>query len=173
MKKLNQKEWLGVAAALVVIAIFFLSRSFVFSFFTQNILPTEPAESSDFTSQSQITENILTNNTNGTEGGLQAEDIVVGTGAVAVPGQTITVHYVGKLENGLVFDSSYGRGQPYSFPLGVGEVIRGWDIGVAGMKVGGKRVLVIPADLAYGSQARGAIPANSTLIFEVDLIAVQ
>lgn len=102
---------------------------------------------------------------------LVAQDEVVGTGAEAKSGDTITVNYTGKLQNGTVFDSSIGK-QPFVFTLGVGQVIAGWDQGVQGMKVGGKRLLIIPATLAYGDRAVGPIPANSTLIFEVELLKV-
>lgn len=106
---------------------------------------------------------------------LQVADSVVGTGAVAEAGDTVTVHYVGTLTNGTVFDASRPRGEAgFTFALGAGQVIKGWDQGVAGMKVGGKRVLIIPASLAYGDQAVGnVIPANSTLVFEVELLKVQ
>lgn len=107
------------------------------------------------------------------EGKLMITDTVVGTGAEAVPGTNVTVHYVGTFENGQVFDSSIERGQPFTFPLGAGRVIQGWDQGVAGMKVGGKRTLVIPPELGYGSQVVGSIPPNSTLVFEVELLDVQ
>lgn len=104
---------------------------------------------------------------------LMITDLVVGTGAEATPGSTVTVNYTGALPDGTVFDSSVGRG-PFTFGLGAGQVIRGWDEGVAGMKVGGKRRLVIPADMAYGNQAvGGVIPANATLLFEVELLGVQ
>ncbi|MDP2816566.1 MAG: FKBP-type peptidyl-prolyl cis-trans isomerase [Rectinemataceae bacterium] len=104
---------------------------------------------------------------------LMISDIVVGTGAEATPGSSVTVNYTGALPDGTVFDSSIGRG-PFTFGLGAGQVIRGWDEGVAGMKVGGKRRLVIPADKAYGNQAvGGVIPANATLLFEVELLGVQ
>ncbi|MDP3403019.1 MAG: FKBP-type peptidyl-prolyl cis-trans isomerase [bacterium] len=104
---------------------------------------------------------------------LMIADIVVGTGAEATKGSTVTVNYTGALPDGTVFDSSVGRG-PFTFGLGAGQVIRGWDEGVAGMKVGGKRRLVIPADMAYGNQAVGdVIPANATLLFEVELLGVQ
>jgi FKBP-type peptidyl-prolyl cis-trans isomerase len=104
---------------------------------------------------------------------LQKTDEVVGTGAEAVAGKTITVNYTGTLENGTVFDSSYSRNQPFTFQLGAGQVIKGWDEGVVGMKVGGKRKLVIPPSLGYGAQATGSIPPNSTLIFEIQLVSVQ
>ena len=109
-----------------------------------------------------------------TPSGLKYVDQVVGTGDVAVAGKTASVHYTGWLENGKKFDSSVDRGQPFSFPLGAGRVIKGWDEGVQGMKVGGKRKLTIPSDLGYGSRgAGGVIPANATLIFDVELLGVR
>jgi FKBP-type peptidyl-prolyl cis-trans isomerase FkpA len=112
-----------------------------------------------------------------TASGLQYEDTTVGAGAEATAGQRVSVHYTGWLYNngvkGAKFDSSKDRGDPFEFPLGGGRVIKGWDEGVQGMKVGGTRVLVIPADLGYGSRgAGGVIPPNATLMFEVDLLGV-
>ena len=106
---------------------------------------------------------------------LEVVDLVVGEGPEATAGKTVSVHYTGTLTNGKKFDSSLDRGQPFKFPLGAGRVIKGWDQGVAGMKVGGKRKLTIPPELAYGSQAVGGdlIPANSTLVFEVELLGVS
>ena len=104
---------------------------------------------------------------------LQVEDLTVGQGAEAQTGNTVSVHYKGTLLNGMVFDSSYGRGDPFSFTLGQNTVIQGWERGVLGMKVGGKRKLVIPPHLAYGPQTVGPIPANSTLVFEVELLDVK
>lgn len=104
---------------------------------------------------------------------LQSTDLVAGTGDEAVAGKKVSVHYTGTLTDGTKFDSSVDRGQPFEFTLGAGQVIKGWDQGVAGMKVGGKRKLVIPADLAYGQSGQGSIPPNSTLVFEVELLGVQ
>ena len=101
-------------------------------------------------------------------------DEIIGTGAEAVVGKKITVNYSGTLTDGTKFDSSYDRGTPFSFNLGAGEVIKGWDQGFAGMKVGGKRKLTIPSDLAYGPNGiPGAIPGGATLIFEVELLKVE
>ncbi len=103
---------------------------------------------------------------------LAVEDLVAGTGATAVAGDTVTVHYVGTLLNGTKFDSSYDAGRPFTFKIGAGQVIAGWDQGVPGMKVGGKRRLTIPPSLGYGSQAVGPIPANSILRFDIDLLSI-
>jgi FKBP-type peptidyl-prolyl cis-trans isomerase FkpA len=110
---------------------------------------------------------------------LQIQDLVVGSGAEAAPGHKVTVHYTGWLQKpdgsaGAKFDSSVDRHDPFRFSLGEGQVIRGWDEGVAGMKVGGKRKLVIPSELGYGARgAGGVIPPNATLIFDVELLGVQ
>jgi FKBP-type peptidyl-prolyl cis-trans isomerase len=103
------------------------------------------------------------------------EDEVVGNGEEAKQGMMVTVHYIGTLTDGTMFDASRNRGDKgFTFALGAGQVIKGWDVGVAGMKVGGRRKLTIPADMAYGNRAvGGVIPANSTLIFEVELLAVN
>ena len=103
------------------------------------------------------------------------EDIQVGTGDEAKSGQQVSVHYTGwLLDNGQKFDSSKDRGQPFAFPLGAGHVIKGWDQGVQGMKVGGTRKLTIPAELGYGARgAGGVIPPNATLVFEVELLGVN
>lgn len=165
----------GIAIALaVVIALGFLFfGSALFTPFTpepaaQDLTATDTASAG---AEAGATGAAVTNTI--TKNNIMITDTVAGTGAEAVAGKQITVNYVGMLENGQVFDASANHGQPFSFTLGAGQVIQGWDEGFAGMKVGGKRHLVIPADKAYGSQSVGSIPANSTLIFDVELLDVK
>jgi peptidylprolyl isomerase len=131
------------------------------------IAPAAPAPSSK---EAEVNDPELTT----TPSGLKYKDLTVGTGATAAKGKTARVHYTGWLVDGTKFDSSLDRNEPFEFPVGGGRVIKGWDEGVAGMKVGGKRRLVIPADLGYGaSGAGGVIPPNATLVFEVELLDVK
>lgn len=104
---------------------------------------------------------------------LKTTDVSIGQGSVAENGDLLTVHYVGKLVDGRVFDSSVDRNEPFTFTLGAGQVIRGWDEGMVGMKVGGKRELTIAPEYAYGARGVGTIPANATLMFEVELLSVN
>ena len=149
----NQRIAIVVVALLVIAAVVYFA-------FLRNTSSSNPSTSN----QGMIT----------TASGLQYEDMVVGSGAEAQAGDTVSVHYTGWLEDGTKFDSSVDRGVPFEFTLGKGMVIKGWDEGVAGMKVGGKRRLIIPPELGYGaSGAGGVIPPNATLIFEVELIEIK
>jgi len=140
-------------------------------------MPAMSAEGA--TADASATPSVGVNGLVTTNSGLQYHDISVGTGAVAESGSNVSVHYTGWLQNadgsrGMKFDSSRDRGQPLDFPLGQGRVIKGWDEGVSGMKVGGQRRLIIPSALAYGPRgAGGLIPPNATLIFEVELVKVK
>ncbi len=157
---------IAVALALAVVALFFIFPGLL-SF-------GQPAQTSEVTDGSTTTQTESTTMTTENSNQLQITDESVGTGATAETGDTVTVNYVGSLTNGTVFDASANHGTAgFTFNLGAGQVIKGWDQGIVGMKEGGKRKLVIPADLAYGSQAIGnVIPANSTLVFEVELVKV-
>jgi FKBP-type peptidyl-prolyl cis-trans isomerase FkpA len=132
------------------------------------VLMTTPGSSQSTASPTKVE-----GNPTKTKSGLEYWDIKAGTGDTAVAGKMVRVHYTGWLTDGKKFDSSVDRGQPFAFPLGGGQVIKGWDEGVAGMKVGGKRQLRIPPELGYGPRgAGGVIPPNATLIFDVELIGV-
>ncbi len=171
---------IAVAVAIVVVGGFLFFGNAISSFFSPSMAGGNP----EFATTTLTTELQSMNEQEGTEGQqaplvtlpttLTIEDKVVGTGAEAVAGMSVTVHYLGMLPDGTVFDGSKKRGEPFTFTLGAGQVIKGWDQGVAGMKVGGTRQLIIPPDLAYGSQgAGGAIPPNATLIFQVELLGVK
>mgnify|MGYP001580421573 CR=1 FL=1 len=167
---------IAVTLALVVVIIFFILPGlspFGAAPATQQAASDAAltTESTDTTTQPTTT--MPTDATPVTQ--LMMKDETVGSGVVAAAGDTITVNYVGSLTNGTVFDASANHGSTgFTFQLGAGQVIKGWDQGIVGMKEGGKRMLLIPADLAYGSQAVGnVIPANSPLIFEVELLKVQ
>jgi FKBP-type peptidyl-prolyl cis-trans isomerase len=134
--------------------------------------PSNTASSSDTATSTQTsTSTVLSTKT--MADGLKIEDLKVGTGTEAKAGDSVSVHYVGTLTNGTKFDSSRDRGTPFTFALGAGQVIKGWDEGVAGMKVGGLRRLTIPPALGYGAQGQGPIPPNATLIFEIELLGVN
>jgi peptidylprolyl isomerase len=159
----NQRIVIIVVAVLVVaVAAFFAVRAFAPK---PASTPAASAGSPGAASSAPMTK---------TASGLQYQDMTAGSGPAAKSGDKVSVHYTGWLENGTKFDSSVDRGQPFNFTLGAGQVIPGWDEGVAGMQVGGKRKLIIPAALGYGSQgAGGVIPPNATLIFDVELLGIN
>jgi len=164
MRTFSIKEWVAITVAVVVALFMFFGGSIASIFSPKAIVDQVANPGSTNTDMKNIS----------TVSGLEIYDESVGTGAEAVAGKTVTAHYVGTLTNGFKFDSSVDRGQPFSFALGAGQVIRGWDLGIQGMKVGGKRRLVISPELGYGSQSvGGVIPANSTLVFEVELLGVR
>lgn len=170
---MNTNTAIAIALALVVVGIFFITPGLSPFGSAPATSQTSATATTDTSTATTTNPTIPAANTMTTADGLQITDEVVGTGATAAAGQTVTVNYVGMLTNGTVFDASANHGGTFSFPLGAGQVIPGWDEGIVGMKVGGKRRLVIPAALAYGSRAIGnIIPANSTLIFEVELVSV-
>lgn len=155
---MNQKVIIGVLVAVVVVIGAFVIRDIL-----------------NNTSQPQLTTETPSDATPVpvTDAKVQIEDIQVGTGEEVKSGDTIVMHYRGTLEDGTQFDSSYDRGEPFVTQIGTGAVIQGWDQGVPGMKVGGKRKLTIPPELGYGSADMGEIPPNSTLIFEVELLEIR
>jgi FKBP-type peptidyl-prolyl cis-trans isomerase len=164
MKKLTKNEWIAVSVGLAVVVIF------VFYSYFNNFTNQFPINMD----QQQAAENngSSSDQTAGPATGLSIKDVLVGTGEMAAAGDTVTVNYVGTFPDGTKFDSSYDRNQPFSFILGEGQVIAGWDQGVAGMRIGGKRHLVVPPQLGYGPNDYGPIPGNSTLIFDVVLLKV-
>jgi FKBP-type peptidyl-prolyl cis-trans isomerase len=151
MNKLRKEEWIAVGAGIGLLTYIFFSGPLL-NLFTPS-MNTEEAQAQT--------------------AGVGIRDVTVGTGEAAESGDVVTAHYVGKLTNGQVFDSSRDRGTPISFMLGTGQVIKGWDEGLKGMRVGGKRILTISPEYGYGNHAVGAIPANSTLVFEVELLGVK
>lgn len=163
MKKLNRNEWIAVAVAVFVILLFFIMGRSLLSLFGNN--PDQANQDQQTMQQAQQT---------ASASGMTITDVIVGTGREAKTGDTISVHYAGKLADGTPFDNSYDRGAPFTFTLGAGQVIQGWEMGFAGMKVGGKRQIIIPSNLGYGaSGVPGVIPPNATLVFDVELLNVR
>lgn len=160
----------GIAVALALAVVVFF---FVFNGMSIFASPTSSNDAAAITTQTEQT-TMPTDTTPVTQ--LQVTDEIIGTGATAVAGDSVTVNYVGAFTNGTVFDASASHPETvngFTFALGAGQVIKGWDEGVAGMKEGGKRKLVVPASLGYGPNDYGSIPGNSTLVFEVELLKVQ
>lgn len=166
MNKITRNQWIAVAVALVVVGVGYVAGGSLFSMFGNS------DESNMSMNNDQMTAN--TSDAMVPPAGLEITDVTVGTGAEAKSGNTVTLNYTGAFTDGQIFDASANHGQPISFVLGSGQVIKGWDQGIVGMKVGGKRHLVIPSDLAYGDMGYpGAIPPKATLIFDVELLEVK
>jgi len=172
----------NIVPLLIVLAVIFIGGTGIFFLSNQknltpdiNINPTPfPTSAIISTPTPQATSGANMDKVVTTQSGLKIQDIIVGNGQEVKSGDMVTVHYLGTLENGTKFDSSYDRSTPFSTQIGVGQVIAGWDEGIVGMKVGGKRKLIIPPDLGYGQQGAGSsIPPNSTLVFEVELLEVK
>ena len=151
MKTLDTKEWIAVAVSIFVVGFFFIFGQALLSFFTNK------TSTAIMTAKQEVV----------------TQDEVIGTGLTAKSGDRIVVHYTGHFVDGKVFDSSVDRGEPFQFVLGSGQVIKGWDEGIVGMRVGGKRTLSIPPELGYGANDYGPIPGGSTLIFDIELLKVE
>jgi FKBP-type peptidyl-prolyl cis-trans isomerase len=168
MQTLTKKEWVAVVIVLLVVGVFFGAK-----FFPKNT-NIDANVSTAAVNNNNMDQNKQNSGSAASTGVLVIKDVVVGTGAVAKNGDLVEVDYTGKFADGKVFDSSIPRGQPLPFTLGAGQVIPGWDQGILGMKVGGKRTLTIPADLGYGANGfPPVIPANATLYFDVQLVSVK
>lgn len=152
MKTLSQKEWVAVIVAVFVVGFFFVFGQTLVNVFSGNNQQVQQA------AQAQQ---------------LQTQDTVIGGGDVAQLGDRVVVNYVGKFTDGKVFDSSISRNEPFQFVLGSSQVIQGWNQGIVGMRVGGKRTIVVPPDLGYGMNDYGPIPGGSTLVFDVELLKVE
>ena len=180
MRKLNLVEWVAVFAALLVVSLFVFPTWFSSIFFPSNASPvtnqTQNAAINSATTTSAT--NLPTNMQNiSTISGLEVYDVNVGTGAAVTSGSQVTVNYTGALTDGTVFDSNvdpkFSHVEPFPFTVGAGQVIKGWDEGLVGMKVGGTRELIISPDLGYGNSQVGPIPPSSTLVFTVQLLSVK
>ncbi|MFA6227052.1 MAG: FKBP-type peptidyl-prolyl cis-trans isomerase [Candidatus Paceibacterota bacterium] len=151
---MDKKTYIAITIAIVLVLLFVGGTGLINNLIsTQNVIDQKQTEKKTPT--------------------VDLSDTVVGIGAVATAGKEVTVHYTGVFTSGQKFDSSRDRGVPFTFKLGSGMVIKGWDIGIEGMKVGGKRILIIPPEFGYGANDYGPIPGNSTLIFEVELLSVK
>jgi FKBP-type peptidyl-prolyl cis-trans isomerase FkpA len=169
MRSFRTREWIAVIVAVAGAAILFFGNN-IWQFVTGTMSVDNTASTNNLSGTVEQPKEMT--NISKTPG-LEIYDEKIGTGDEAVAGKMVSAHYVGTLANGTKFDSSLDRGQPFEFSLGAGQVIKGWDIGIAGMKVGGVRKLVISPELGYGQQAIGPIPAGSTLTFEVQLVGVK
>ncbi|WP_250121538.1 FKBP-type peptidyl-prolyl cis-trans isomerase [Chroococcidiopsis sp. CCMEE 29] len=171
------REILISLGVLLVCAVFLLLTQFTGqqNAIAEQLNQNQPALTAITENNNLIANNTMSDaNTVTTDSGLKYVQLKEGTGATPKPGQTVSVHYTGTLEDGTKFDSSRDRGKPFSFKLGAGQVIKGWDEGISNMKVGERRQLIIPPELGYGARgAGGVIPPNATLIFDVELLKIS
>lgn len=178
MKRLSKKEWVAVAAAAVFVAyVFFggdIMRLFQSNKMNQDLTAAAAGTSNEKTAAAEVSDSkvVTAQSSNSNEIGVAIRDMVVGQGQEVRRGQKISVNYVLALSDGTIIQNSKDLGTPFIFTLGAGEVIPGWEAGFSGMKVGGVRIIVIPPELGYGSAQVGPIPANSTLIFTVEVLDV-
>lgn len=168
----SRDKWIAVSVAVLIIILFFGG---VFAYNQQKNNSLLSSSNNDMTNKNTLGKSTPSGQTRTLSDGLVIQDLTIGAGAEAKAGSSVVVNYVGAFQDGRVFDSSSSHGQPFPFKLGQRSVITGWDEGLVGMKVGGKRKLIIPPNLAYGANGTpdGTIPPNATLIFEVELLAVQ
>lgn len=174
MHIVSKYEAVGIFVSVAIMAVALASVRFLTDTFTHDTQVAQVASvgvsSNDTTLEEALRESVQSD---GTLGKLVTNDVHLGIGEGAKEGDTVTVHYTGTLVDGTVFDSSLKRGEPFTFTLGEGQVIAGWEAGILGMKVGGERVLVIPPDLAYGNRQVGPIPPEATLLFSVELLSIE
>ncbi len=177
MSPLSKFETIGIFASVAIMAVALAIVRFESDTFAtlsesvgQNQTASIVAADDNETLRETITDNV---SPNGKLTGLVINNVRTGKGESVGDGDTVTVHYIGTLQDGTQFDNSYLRGDPFTFTVGEGKVIAGWDTGIVGMQVGGERILVIPAGLAYGNRQVGPIPANSPLIFALELLKIE
>ncbi len=177
MSPFTKYEAIGIFLSVAVMALTLAVIRFQTDVFATNTVVSAQNEAAVIVASdddSAIREAVTNNVTvDGTLAKLIIDDVKKGAGEAVEEGDTITVNYIGTLRDGTQFDNSYVRGEPYTFKIGSGKVIQGWDKGIIGMQVGGQRILVVPADQAYGNMQVGPIPPNSPLVFSVELVAIK
>lgn len=179
MSPISKIEIIGVFLSVAVMAIVLA----FFRFSDGNIAQVVPLENqqasviavdeSDTNQQAALADAIVNGAAGANLQSLIIDDVVIGEGETVSEGDVVSVHYIGRLQNGQEFDNSYVKAQPFTFEVGAGRVIEGWDVGVVGMKVGGQRILIIPSHLAYGDAGAGPIPGGATLVFAVELLEIK
>ncbi len=179
MSPINRVEVIGIFLSVVVMALVLVAFRFDSSKFAFDMPINRPAagvitvNETDPNQQAALADAIVEAAPTAELQKMIIDDVVIGEGNPVQSGDTISVHYIGRLQNGQEFDNSYTRGTPFTFEVGAGRVIEGWDEGVVGMRAGGQRVLVIPAHMAYGETGAGPIPGGATLVFAIELLEIN